>query len=168
MDKTYTNHDISNELLGFTIVMAYEDLKGVKSIESLLDVYGNIVLLYPGDGKEGHWTCVFYTVNNKGQRVIEFYDPYGISVDNEFKFLSTKKKKTPRYLANLLSKSRYPIEYNEHKFQTMNNNINTCGRHVVNRIIYSHLPLSKYNKLFGPSRNVDSDKLVTVLTEYYK
>ncbi len=163
MEKSLSNVDINNALGGLTKVIRYADLKKFKTIEDLLKKFGNAVILYPSESDaNGHWTCVFYGISEKGQKILEFFDPYGFSIDKEFDLTEHKR---PHYLAKLLYKSNYPVAYNNHRFQKMKPNVNTCGRHVINRILYSHLTLKQYNKLFYNGNGVDSDELVTLLVK---
>ena len=162
MNKALSNFDIYRLLNNKTRIVTYNELQAFPTIESLLSPFGNAVILYPGtDGDIGHWTCVFYGISDSGAPIISFFDPYGISVDNEFKMLQDNE--TPRYLARLLYHTHYPIEYNHNKLQKFSKNINTCGKHVVNRIWNQDLPLSIYNKIFGGK---NADKIVTKIIGY--
>lgn len=71
------------------------------------------IILYPVNGNDmnGHW-CVFSKINNNYM----FFDPYGFKCD-------AKLKGYPK----LLSKFK-PIS-NTYRFQKLNKDINTCGRH---------------------------------------
>lgn len=163
MNKSLSDLDISQALDNQTKVIQYTDLADFNNIEQALNPYDNIVILYPSeDGGPGHWTCVLYTQDDNGEKIIEFFDPYGISVDKEFDY--TKKLNYPNYLSYLLYKTPYKISYNDNKMQKFSNNINTCGRHVINRIRNNILSLKQYNRLYGNAKGVSSDKLVTILT----
>jgi hypothetical protein len=162
MNRSLSNTDIERLLHGKTRVILYQDLQRFSSIEQALQPYGNVVILYPARSNvDGHWVCVLYSVDKRGRRVIEFFDPYGYSPDTEFSKTSIK---LPRFLARLLIRTRYPLEYNNHKIQKQAGNINTCGRHVVNRIWNKDLDIDTYNKLFGSSDGVNADALVTYVT----
>lgn len=144
---------------GRTRVMRYHDLTSYPSIEAVLQPYGNAIILYPsaaGRSDVGHWTCVFYTVDERGCPCIEFFDPYGIFVDNELKFT---RNNTARTLAKLLYASPYPIVYNDYGIQLYQKNINTCGKHVINRLRHSGMSLDRYAQCFGAG----GDRLVSEL-----
>jgi hypothetical protein len=64
----------------------------------------------------------------------------------------------------LLYQTPYKIEYNDNKLQKFCKNISTCGRHVINRVLNKDIPLKDYNKLYGNSKGVSADELVTILT----
>jgi hypothetical protein len=158
MEQPLSNEDIIKALNGRTYCIYYKDLHKFTTPEQMLSRFGNVVILYPSrqDGL-GHWTCLLYTTYRK-KRVIEFFDPYGIEVDKEFNVLG--KKKHPRYLANLLLRSSHPVHFNEHPFQEMEDDINTCGRHVICRIMFASLPLKKYADMLK-KRGVTPDEAVT-------
>lgn len=164
MDIPLSNNDILRLLGGRTRVIHYEELAGFSSIESLLSPYGSAVILYPSVGNVGHWTCVLYTVDDRGKKIIEFFDPYGLSVDKEFSYTDPSER-NPRYMCHLLANSKYDIEFNDHRFQHMTRDVSTCGRHVVNRIWNASMPLSVYSDLYGDDPQVSSDEIVTALTD---
>jgi hypothetical protein len=159
MNYPLKNSDIYKLLGNKTIVLRYHELGLLYRIEDLLSHYGNAVILYETPDDTGHWTAVFYTWNDQGRPVIEFFDPYGYSVDKEFSWTNLQQ---PRYLSKLLHKTKIPVEYNEHQLQRFANNIATCGRHVVNRIRYAGLPLSQYSRIFG---GPESDRKVYEMTK---
>ena len=163
MNKPLSNNDICQLMDGETRVIRYIELEDFPSVESLLKPFGRVVILYPGGTDKrsegvGHWTAVFYTFNDKGKPVIEFFDPYGFSIDQEFNYMGFKY---PNLLAALLSRAKFPIEYNDKKVQSFARNIATCGRHVVNRLRHDYLSLGEYNRIFGGK---NADRLVTSLT----
>lgn len=163
MNKALSDNEISQELQHKARVVTYDQLANYNSIEELLHPWGRCVILYPTGQNVGHWTCVFYSRNNKGTRIIEFFDPYGISVDREFRMT---RQSSPHYLAKLLYKTRYDIEYNDHRLQAFSRHVQTCGRHVINRLRNAMLPLDEYYKIFGPNNvtGLSADALVTRIT----
>lgn len=158
MDKPLFGRDIYNLLRGQTNVILYSQLPQYSSVAELLHPYGNAVILYPDrSDSDGHWTGLHYTFDDSGRRVVEFFDPYGISVDREWRFT---RSRYPNYLAQLLLSSPLPVHYNQHRIQKFKKGINTCGRHVVNRILNSNLSLQQYWRAFG---GPGADRLVTQL-----
>jgi hypothetical protein len=159
MNKPLSNADIERHLGSDVQILQYYQLGDYSTVERLLGEAGAAVILYPGVDKnpEGHWCGLMYSYNDEGERVIEFFDPYGISVDKELKIVNDK---TPRYLSKLLLTSRWPLVFNDNKFQRYAKNIATCGRHVVNRILNKNMSLERYLQCFGGR---DADKIVTQL-----
>lgn len=164
MNKELSDSDIYNLLHNKTKVLLYNEIKKYPTVEKLLGRYGNCVILYPASSThQGHWTCLFYGVDDNGKRNVEFFDSYGLSIDLEKEFSHVKQ---PPYLSMLLLKAadKYPIEFNDHKFQQKGNHINTCGRHCVVRLMNRHMPLKQYIKKFRSTPSMSSDRLVTKIT----
>ena len=161
MNYSLTDTDINNLLGGETKIIFYRDLKNYSSLEEVLEPYGNTVILYPARSEsDGHWTALLRSVNKKGEPVVEFFDPYGN--DPDYGFTKTDIK-LPYYLALLMLASNEKLEYNNHKIQKLAKNVGTCGRHVVNRILYDFLPIDEYYKLFKSTPGVSADQLVVAM-----
>ncbi len=97
----------------------------------------------------------------------EFFDPYGLKPDEEFKWLGREEaanlNQIRGHLVRLLydkSKQGCTILYNEHPFQKQGKNVATCGRWVGFRMMMSSIQLPKFIKLF----NKWNDQLITSLT----
>ena len=161
MDVPLSDSDIKKLLNNNTTIVFYDKIPTIPNVKTLLDMYTNAVIYYPMTPQYGHWCCLIYSFDEKGNKIIEFFDPYGKIVDNAMKHSQVP---LPPYLAKLLLTSPYPVHYNNFTYQKSQKGINTCGRHVVNRIWNQVLPLRLYNYIFG-NENVDSDKLVTFLTK---
>ena len=130
--------------------------------------YKTCIILYNTSIKVGHWTCLFLRHND----ILEFFDPYGIIIDNEIKgtfmdpeWIKKYYKNGEKRLSQLIINSQYnKIEYNNYNIQSKNKGVNTCGRHVVCRLWNKHLSLDEYYniiKLYNP------DELVVDLTNKY-
>ena len=137
----------------------YKDLKNIGDVDELLSSKGAVVILYPAaDDYNGHWVCLFFNKNDKGEKIVEFFDSYGMSLDTEFKHT---KVSHPRYIAKLLYKGPYKVEWNHHKFQQGSSEIGTCGKHVVWRLLNRHMTMNLYNKMFGSEPGVaNGDEIV--------
>lgn len=160
METALSNKDILHLMNGQTTVMRYDDLKHFRNIDQVMQPHGSAVILYQlGDGDVGHWTSLMYTFGEQGQPVIEFFDPYGISVDNEFTLTHSRGT---RYLAKLLSKTKFPVVYNDYGVQRYGKGINTCGRHVVNRLKHADMSLDQYAAKYGPGGDAAVVKAVKV------
>ena len=158
MDQPLSSRQIKNELPGVPIHI-YADLNRFTTLEQVLGSRGAAVLLYPGESDtNGHWVTLFKNKNDKGKPIIEFFDPYGTSIDQEFQYTPIKH---PHYLARLMVNSPYDIEYNEYRMQKMEPNISTCGKHVINRLKNRHLTLKQYAHMFkGEPGGVTADQIV--------
>jgi len=152
-----SNKDLLKSLNNKTKVLKYEDLKKYNDINNIFYPYNNFILLYQKSKTSGHWVCLI-----KRRNEIEFFDPYGVFPDEQFKYLQYKQ---PLYLTKLLLNSNCKIVYNNKKFQEKDKNVNTCGRHILLRLVASHLNLDEYKKLFQ-NQKLDSDEIVTMMTSY--
>lgn len=146
-------------------IITYNELSKYKSIEELLPKEKDfVIILYQWKKNYGHWTCVL-----RYESTIEFYDPLG---NNDKTILGWAPYHVRHmlgededYLTELLdkAKSRFKIVVNKMKLQ--NDKANTCGRHVIARIIAfltdnEHLPeyqtmLKHIRKLFKNKLNYD-------------
>ena len=151
---------------GKSNLISYDQLKGVKHIKDIMK-HGACIILYLSEEHYGHWVCVFYRSN----KLIEFFDAYGVSVDLEKDWVKKETQKKlgvcDNYLSRLLANSGCEIEYNHHVFQKKNkSNISTCGRWVAVRLMFRDLSLEEFAKLFPPNKKllVDGDMLVTLMT----
>lgn len=145
-------------------IVLYEDLINYTNIIDLLKPHGAIFLLYQVKPNYGHWVAV---IKRKDQ--IEFFDPYGVFIDDELEWTSPKNRKLFNmdypHLTKLLYKAphNFDIIYNEHKFQKLKEGISTCGRWSAARIIRKDLSLSQFKNLFDMS-NPNNDDIITKLT----
>ena len=94
----------------------------------------------------GHWTCLLNYDN-----IVEFFDPYALRYDNELDWISNNVKQKldedKPLLSKLLNKTNHKVIYNKTRFQSMANDISTCGDHCVSRIyrlIYNDFDLDEY------------------------
>jgi len=160
--------DIIRKLRGKTKLLLYHELADVSDIDDIL-VNGSAVILYERKPKNGHWVCIVRYMNNN-RPTIEFFDSYGMFPDDEKKhiddeFLALLGQKFNK-IADLLLKAsgRYRIEFNDSKLQKWSPKINTCGRHVISRIILKTLTNKEYNR-FMRSFNIPPDDVATIICE---
>ena len=163
MDYALSDADIRT-LLGSGIkITTYPDLDSVSSIDELFDRKGRAILFFPQtDEQTGHWTCMI----KKGWQ-IEFFDPYGEPPDYQKDtipnaLLEQMKMKEPK-LAELLLSSPYKILYNKEQIQELSDDVQTCGRHCVARLLFAHLPVKRYRQHIRRS-GLSPDEFVLKLT----
>ena len=168
-EKSLSNSELLCLIKDKANLITYPMLKGATSIDSIMK-HGACIILYLTAPHYGHWVCVFYRKNRKGQKIIEFFDSYGYQPDQEKQWLDVDTENElgmgPNYLSRLLSKSKYEIEYNHHKFQKGGKNNAVCGRWVALRLNMRHLTLEEFHKLFDINKpiKITGDWLVTALT----
>jgi hypothetical protein len=139
MSKPISSDDISQLMDGKVKIISYSQLKQFKNIDELLEPFGKVVILYESKKNYGHWTCLFV---NPVDNTLNFFDSYGIFLDDELEHVPENYKKKSGYgyvplLSILLYKSGYPVNYNHFKLQGRGNHINTCGKWCVLRLINS-------------------------------
>jgi len=130
-------------------IFKYSRLENFRTIDEILPGKINYcVLLYEESVNKGHWVCL-----TKYGDTVEFFDSYGGAPDTQLKWnhpeVNHRLDQKP-YLTEIFNRSKYNIVYNPIKYQDENDDINTCGRHCVFRIlnlIQKKRDLSKYYKL---------------------
>lgn len=142
MEKSLSDTDIK---VFIPNVVLYEQLKGLTPKQLIAKM--PCAILYQETPNRGHWTLLHQTPEG-----IEFFDPYGIIIDQEFKEL---KWKQPHYLAKKLYKlSKYhQINYNQYKFQAREKGINTCGRWTILRQLFSNMPIDIFGNMIVKACN---------------
>jgi len=140
--------DIMDMMNNKTKIVTYSDLCKYKNIDDLLTPYENIILIYETSPNFGHWVCLFKTPRGN----IEFFDSYGLMVDDEKTFISksflNKSGQKHNYLSKLLYECEYPLEYNDKCLQSEEPQISTCGRWCVTRILSKHMKLNDFIKKY--------------------
>src|SRR6478736_4475943 len=87
--ESLSGDDILKLINNKSNVISYDQLKNVKNIKDIMK-NGSCIILYLSEKHFGHWTCVFY----RNKDLIEFFDPYGISIDLEKNWLNKDKQKS--------------------------------------------------------------------------
>ena len=160
MDKSLSTEDIVNQVN--CNVLKYSDIKNYNSIDDML-INDRCVILYETTKNKGHWTCLY-----KYKNTIYFFDSYGNNHEEQKNFIPNKIKKALKQdhkrLTELLYNSNYDVEYNETQLQQFKNNINTCGRWVVVRMMYPHISVDNFKKLFL-NKTKKADEIIYELTK---
>lgn len=153
-------------LLGSGIrITNYTKLHEKHSINELFDRQGRGVLFYPQQNEQqGHWCCLI----RKG-REIEFFDPYGDPPDFQKDTISDRKLEQMNmdepYLLRLLKNSNCKVIFNKEPLQELKNNISTCGRHIVCRLLHFRYPLRRYREIIRRSGNTPDEFVVKMTYE---
>jgi hypothetical protein len=151
-------------------VYKYQDLENVNSIDELLGRNGGFILLFQNTASSGHWVTVF-KINDK---TLEFYDSYGLNVDEELEFTEFNRRrhqgKVVPHLSHLLNNSRYNVISNDYDFQGKENltQTQTCGRFCGYRLRHRNIPLKEFQDLFKKNKIMTGTKgnnfYITMLT----
>lgn len=151
-------------------VVSYDKIHKYKTLDQLLGKDGCVVILYLTSEHYGHYVLVF-----KRGKTIEFYDPYGIGVDNEFTFIPKEfqgeSNQDYPYLTQLLYNSGYKIHRNQYRLQKGKNGVNCCGRHALVRLLFRNLNEDQYKdllKTLSKKFKTNADGIVTLMTRDIK
>jgi hypothetical protein len=156
--------DDIRKLLGSGIkITSYAKMDKHNHINELLDGNGRGVIFYPQQNEQqGHWTALI----RKG-REIEFFDPYGEPPDTAKHLLSQQKLEKMNmdqpHLLKLLKESGCRIIFNKVQLQELADDVATCGRHIVSRLLYHKYPLRRYREILRRS-GTNPDEFVVKLT----
>ena len=163
-DKSLSGEDIMKLVDNKANLITYPELAEYKNIDECLKPHGAAVILVETKENYGHWICIFKQ-NNK---VLEYFDPYGLKVDEALKFIPNnfriKNNEKFPHLSYLLLNSKYVLTYNHYKLQKFMKDVNTCGRHVAFRLILRNIDLDTYIKLLTKNNSYDPDFWVSALT----
>ena len=158
MQKSFSDLEISRYIPN---VLSYDELKGMTERELLHKL--TVVILYLTSEDHGHWNLIHRVPGS-----IEFFDSYGYKPDTEFAFIS-ENMQFPKYVAKLLNQiiKTVPISYNQYQFQQKAQGVNTCGRHVIVRNMFSDTNIDDYKKgvdFVSKKLNIKPDELVVRIT----
>lgn len=162
-----SNFDILKLLDNKCNIVLYPNIHKYKDIDELLGSFGVCIILYETQPKYGHWIAILKTDKDS----IEYFNPYGGVPDNALdsipkKFKISSNQNLP-YLSVLMHDSRYNLYYNEFRFQKLNKNIKTCGRHCVVRVLCENMDIYEYYYFLSDAcrrYNTDFDGVVTIFT----
>ena len=153
-------------------VITYNKVKNFKTIDQMLGKDGCCVLLYLSKEGYGHYVSVF----KRGKSIIEVFDSYkDMKPDQELKYVSKEENEKFHqdnpYLTALLYTSGKQIHYNNYAMQKMDNNISTCGRWAIVRILHRDKSIDAFNKWIKSECakwKMTPDELVTSMTRDIK
>jgi len=132
--KTYLGSDIDNHIIKYSELNKYNDID-----ELLPNNRSFKIILIESEYNKGHWVCIMRYIDKNNIDTIEFFNSYGNKPLSELNFVKSCVNfllgQHSDLLKKLLDKSNKRIIYNKKRFQKYSNKINTCGRHVVSRII---------------------------------
>lgn len=162
-DKSLSGDDLINLVDGKANILTYPELSQYKNIDQCLKPHNALIILVETKKNYGHWVCLL-----KNGKTLEYFDPYGLKVDDALKFIPAhfrmeNNEKFP-HLSYLLLNSKYELVYNHYKLQKFMKDVNTCGRHVAMRIILRNVPIDEYIALLTKTKHYNPDFFVTALT----
>jgi len=155
--------DIQQILTPDTRIFTYADLHDVDSVDQLFDNEGRAIMLFATESPTvGHWIAMM-----KRGDTIEYFDPYGLKPEATKKWLTRAELEAlgqdQPLLSRLLLGSGYKVYYNSYPFQRKKDDVNTCGRHAVVRLIFKDLDLDDYMDIVR-STGMSPDEFVSATT----
>lgn len=165
------NIDLSGEDLhrivdGKARIIKYDDLQHFNSIDEVLGKYGAVIILYETSQNFGHWVCLFRI----GERKLEFFDPYGLKLDEELKVAPefNMREHHGELVAHLTALVELcedcVVVSNTTQLQKVLRHTNTCGRWVGMRLRFRDVSLSNFITLMTKNKHYDGDFWVSALT----
>jgi hypothetical protein len=171
MNVSITNEQIEKVFGNDVLVTNYKDLNKIHSLDHFFKTKKALIVLYEYENGYGHWVLIIKSVNKKGKPVLEFFDSYGTMPDRHLTSFSKsiRNQYGMRYpkLSELLLKSTYPIEYNNHRLQKHDPKISTCGRWCVIRALFRDEHIDTFAKRFK-NKKIKPDKLIVLSTPFLK
>jgi hypothetical protein len=148
-------------------ITKFSNLKHVSDINDIFNENNQAILFYDL-GDIGHWVGL---IRKPDENTIEYMDPYGYNPSTPLQWIDENQRNKmgihDDYLNPLLKKAKMQgtkIIISKNKFQSLSNeDNNTCGRHVVSRMLLSELTLPEYKKVISDSK-MNADKFVTLFT----
>ena len=151
-------------------ILKYSELAKYRNINELLPENTDYaIILYLDEENKGHWTAVL-----KYDNKIEMFDPYGVKhLDQQLQWVPCaqriKLKVAIPYMTRLFNTIKSPQKgiLSTFEYQDEKNNINSCGRHCVYRIIKllkNHMDIEQYYKHMKELRkkyNLTYDEIVS-------
>lgn len=136
--------------------LMYDELKHFKNIEQLMQK-GAVVLLLEIENKKAPPVGHFIILLDHGTHY-EHFDSYGLNMDEELKLTQE------HHLTNLFKNSDKKIVNNKQKLQMFREDINTCGRFVVGRLLMKSLELEEFIAIFNHLKPKSPDEIITCFT----
>lgn len=154
------------KILGKNIkIIEYSQLKYINNIDDIFDDEGRCILFFATESNTiGHWECLIKQDNR-----ILFFDSYGLGIDKCKNYVSKKLliklNEYPNYLTDILNKSGYNIFHNAVRYQKMEGDITTCGRHCCLRLLNEKMNGLQYrqfmNSLINFTNTTNYDQAVS-------
>lgn len=135
--------------------LMYDQLQEFNSIEQLMELGAVVILLQIESSSRNSVGHFILLLDHKTH--YEHFDSYGLNMDEELRITQEK------HLTRIFKMGRKPLIDNTKKLQTFREDVNTCGRWVVARLLLRHLELDEFLKLIQHFK-VLYDDLVSIMT----
>jgi hypothetical protein len=186
LEYSLTPADILKSLPYDVQIIPYNTIVNFDSIDDMLYPNDACVIFYETNRKGrsaiGHWTCIVRSPTSlsilkknakkargedlTGSVSVVYFNSYGTFVDDEKQYIDPKHQEIIGQLDNTLSRLLYMtggnMEYNELKLQQCKQGINTCGRHVLCKILSKDLTLEQYQDFMKLDGSTPDEKVVVI------
>ena len=156
--KSYPLSNFDIEEVEKTKVKSLDEIKQLDHLDQLLDRKGRgIILLQNISDNEGHWASI---LRYPKKPIVELYEGYGLKKEGLIDL-----DPDINHLFDLIEKSGYKLILNNKKYQSKSNNINTCGRYALLRILAHKLNLNEFNNMINKiSKNMKVDDIISIIS----
>ena len=131
--RRMTSDSQIRQWLGDVPVVKYSELSKYNNMLELLPDDKSVVVVLTESSKDsGHWCCLCRCGDE-----IAWIDSYGMKPDGELNFIPTAVRRmlgeTEKQLSRLIKTipKNMKFVYNKIKYQTLNDNVDTCGRYAI-------------------------------------
>lgn len=140
-------------------VMLYDDLVSFRSLDELLTGFDAAIILLqiqtPNSPPVGHWIAMLDM-----ETYVEHFDSYGIGIDEELAVTHEKA-----YLRDMMEETRRPLVQTKARLQARREDVNTCGRWCVARVLMHSADTDDFSRFFKSFGN-QPDAMVSIATMF--
>lgn len=165
--KAYSlsNDDINQILDPDTNIIVYKDLNKYQHIDEIFDRLNRCVMLYPiANEANGHWVCLW-----KKGNTINYFDPYGTAPEEPKEWVGQTKSRLmgmgQNRLTQLLKESGYKVFYNTYPYQQLDEDVATCGRWCVTRLVCKDMSATTFHKAVMKFKKGSPDNFAVSFTK---
>jgi hypothetical protein len=131
LSKPMDDLEITNYMQDPNCIIKYSDLSDIDKIDELLPSNKTFkIILIETAKNNGHWVCI-----GRNEDIIYYFNSYGERADRDWRFVPKCIQKIldqdAGKLSDLLKASTLPVKQNYTKYQTLKDNIATCGRWCI-------------------------------------
>lgn len=172
LKRMMTDSDITRYLGqdALSKIIKYSELQQYKLITDLITEDKDwIIILTEDKPNSGHWCCLIRINKDK----FEWFDSYGVKPDGELKYIPwnirVKLGESKLHLTRLMRTIKNPI-YSIVKYQQLNDDIATCGRWIIARILTYKFgyTLDDFEKLFKEQSEETGKPFDILIVDYIK
>ena len=115
-------------------IIEYREFKNYNNIDQLLPNNNDYCIILFRSSDTAHWIAIL-----KQNDIIEHFCSYGSKPDEYYKWNTQTENdslgQNKEYLTQLLNDCKYEVIYNPIKYQKISNDIASCGRFIVMRLL---------------------------------